>query len=256
MDNGKMFETLNKVDFKEHVQKKNDLTYLSWAWAWAEVMKHYPDATYEIVKTESGLPYVASELGVMVYTRVTINGMTREMWLPVMDYQNRAMKLVPYEVKMKYGAEIVPAATMFDVNKTIMRCLVKNLAVFGLGLYIYAGEDLPEEAKKEALAQAAEQAKQAAEQAAEQDKKNIALWIEYCAQQNVDGLVDMYAQRANFAENQDVINAMFDQLHAIIKTTSTLKDLNAIYKKSEWAQQNQQVVDWCAERKAELQKTA
>ncbi len=240
-----MFETLNSVDFKEHVQKKNNLTYLSWAWAWAEVMKRCPDATYEIVKTESGLPYVASELGVMVYTRVTINGMTREMWLPVMDYQNRAMKLVPYEVKAKYGTEIVPAATMFDVNKTIMRCLVKNLAVFGLGLYIYAGEDLPEEAKKEALAQAAEQ-----------DKKNIALWIEYCAQQNVDGLVDMYAQRGNFAENQDVINAMFDQLHAIIKTTSNLNDLNAIYKKSEWAQKNQQVVDWCKERKDELQITA
>lgn len=250
-----MFKTLNNVDCSEYVQKKNNLTYLSWAWAWAEVMKRYPDATYEIVKTENGLPYVASELGVMVYTRVTINGMTREMWLPVMDYQNRAMKLVPYEVKAKYGTEIVPAATMFDVNKTIMRCLVKNLAVFGLGLYIYAGEDLPEEAKKEALAQAAEQAKQAAEQAAEQDKENIASWITYCAQQNVDGLVDMYAQRAKFAESQDVINAMFNQLHAIIKAASKTEDLNAIYRKSEWAQGNQQVVDWCAERKGELSQT-
>ena len=69
---------------------------------------------------------------------------TRECWLPVMDSKNRAMLKESYEITTKSGKVVVEKATMFDVNKTIMRCLVKNLAMFGLGLYVYAGEDLPE----------------------------------------------------------------------------------------------------------------
>lgn len=142
------FEILNSINVNEHTEKKvaggTNLTYLSWAWAWAEVKKAYPDATYEIEKF-NGIPYAYDPLtGFMVYTRVTIEGITHEMWLPVMDNQNKAMKAEPYQIQTKYKTITVPAATMFDVNKTIMRCLVKNLAMFGLGLYIYAGEDLPE----------------------------------------------------------------------------------------------------------------
>jgi hypothetical protein len=80
----------------------------------------------------------------MCRTSVTIEGETLEMWLPVMDGANKAMKKVAYEYKTKYGPKQVEAATSFDINKTMMRCLVKNLAMFGLGIYIYAGEDLPE----------------------------------------------------------------------------------------------------------------
>ena len=83
----------------------------------------------------------------MVFTKVTIEDITHEMWLPVMDGANKAMKSKPYTYKTKYGEKSVEAATMFDINKTIMRCLTKNLAMFGLGIYIYAGEDLPEDAK-------------------------------------------------------------------------------------------------------------
>ena len=83
------------------------------------------------------------EMRYMVYTSVTIEGITHEMWLPVMDGNNKAMKAQPYTYTTRYGEKTVEAATMFDINKTIMRCLVKNLAMFGLGLYIYAGEDLP-----------------------------------------------------------------------------------------------------------------
>lgn len=142
------FEILNSINVNEHTEKKvaggTNLTYLSWAWAWAEVKKAYPDATYEIEKFD-GIPYAYDPLtGFMVYTRVTIEGITHEMWLPVMDNQNKAMKAEPYQIQTKYKTITVPAATMFDVNKTIMRCLVKNLAMFGLGLYIYAGEDLPD----------------------------------------------------------------------------------------------------------------
>lgn len=144
------FKDLYAVNVNDNVEKKNGLTYLSWAWAWAEFMKRYPQAEYEIVKFD-GLPYAYDpNTGYMVYTKVTVDGQTREMWLPVMDSSNRAMKAEPYKVVNKWGKEsTVEAATMFDINKTIMRCLVKNLAMFGLGLYIYAGEDLPEEEQKE-----------------------------------------------------------------------------------------------------------
>jgi hypothetical protein len=80
----------------------------------------------------------------MVYVSVTADGLTHEMWLPVMDSNNKAMKSEPYTIKTKYKDIVVGKATMFDINKTIMRCLVKCLGMFGLGLYIYAGEDLPE----------------------------------------------------------------------------------------------------------------
>lgn len=143
-----VFETLNKINVSEHIEKKKDLSYLSWAWAWAAVKKIYPDATYEIERFENNLPYVFDEeTGYMVFTKVTIDGITHEMWLPVMDANNKAMKSQPYtyDTKMVKGI-VVEKASMFDINKTIMRCLTKNLAMFGLGLYIYAGEDLPEDA--------------------------------------------------------------------------------------------------------------
>lgn len=144
-----VFDELNAINVNEKTEKKKsggtELTYLSWTWAWAEVKKRFPDAHYEIVMHD-GLPYVYDEnTGYMVFTNVTIDGITHMMWLPVMDGSNKAMKDKPYTYSTKYnGEKTVDAATMFDVNKTIMRCLVKNLAMFGLGLYIYAGEDLPE----------------------------------------------------------------------------------------------------------------
>jgi hypothetical protein len=83
-------------------------------------------------------------LGFMCHTNVTIEGETLEMWLPVMDGKNKSMKKHAYSYTTRYGEKEVEAATSFDINKTMMRCLVKNLAMFGLGIYIYAGEDLPE----------------------------------------------------------------------------------------------------------------
>lgn len=148
------FEVLSSVNVNDKVDKKSNLTYLSWAWAWAEVKKAYPDASYSIKRDElTGKPYLYDEnLGYMVMTEVTIEGETLEMWLPVMDGANKTMMTNPYTYKgnaWENGKKVVvdktvEAATMFDINKTLMRCLTKNLAMFGLGLYIYAGEDLPE----------------------------------------------------------------------------------------------------------------
>lgn len=148
-----VFATLNAINVNDHTEVKDNgtdkLTYLSWVWAWQQVKTKYPDVSYE-VKHWDGKPFLYEEaLGYMVETSVTIQGETMTMWLPVMDSKNKAMKAQPYSYKTKYGEKWVNAATMFDINTTIMRCLVKNLAMFGLGLYIYAGEDLPQEEKEQ-----------------------------------------------------------------------------------------------------------
>jgi hypothetical protein len=127
---------------------------LSWSDAWCEFVKVYPNATYEIKKNENGLPYFSDESGAMVYVSVTANGLTHEMFLPIMDGANKAMKDKPYTYQVneydngkRTGRMIdknVEPFTMFDVNTALMRCLTKCLAMFGLGLYIYAGEDMPE----------------------------------------------------------------------------------------------------------------
>lgn len=153
-----LFTQLNSINVKDKTEKKNGLTYLSWAWAWSEFMKVCPTAKYEI-KMFDGKPYIYDEkLGYMVFTSITVGDDTKEMWLPVMDSANKAMLDHPYKyfVKGKWNnakkeydmvEKTCESATMFDVNKTIMRCLTKNISMFGLGLYIYAGEDLPEEEK-------------------------------------------------------------------------------------------------------------
>lgn len=133
------FDKLSAINVNEKVEKKNGLTYLSWAWAWSEVKKACPDATYQINDTDYD-----EDLGFMCHTSVSIDGESLEMWLPVMDGSNKSMKKKAYKYTTRYGEKTVEGASTFDINKTIMRCLVKNLAMFGLGIYIYAGEDLPE----------------------------------------------------------------------------------------------------------------
>lgn len=140
------FQELYSKDVNKYVEKKNGLSYLSWSYAWAEFKKVYPDATYEVKKDESGRCYFGDEtIGYMVYTTVTAGGLSYEMWLPVMDANNKSIKLNPYTYSTRSGERTVEAITMFDVNKTVMRCLVKTLAMFGLGLYLYSKEDLPED---------------------------------------------------------------------------------------------------------------
>lgn len=139
------FEELANLNVNDKVEEKNGLKYLSWSWAWDRFKRTYPEATYTIGMFE-GKPYYYDEnTGYIVMTTVTAEGQTLPMWLPVMDNNNRAMKNKPYDIQTRSRTITVAQATMFDVNKAIMRCLVKNLAMFGLGLYIYSGEDLPTE---------------------------------------------------------------------------------------------------------------
>ena len=129
-----VFETLNAVNVNEHTEKKNGLTYLSWAWAWAEVKKAYPEATYTIYENEHGWFYHTDGKTGWVKTGVTIEGLEHIEYLPIMDFRNKS---IPAD-----------SITSFDVNKAIQRSLTKACARHGLGLYVYSGEDLPEQEKK------------------------------------------------------------------------------------------------------------
>lgn len=130
MENKNYFVQLNDINVNGHTEKKNGLTYLSWAWAWAEVKKRFPTAFYTIYENADGLFYHTDGNTCWVKTGVTIDGLEHIEYLPVMDFRNAS----------------IPRAkvTSFDVNKAIQRSLTKACARHGLGLYIYAGEDLPE----------------------------------------------------------------------------------------------------------------
>ena len=130
-----IFATLFAVDCSNRTEKKNGLTYLSWAFAWAEVKKRYPGATYTIYENKDGWNYFTDGKTCWVKTGVTIEGLEHIEYLPIMDYRNAS---IPLE-----------KVTSFDVNKAIQRSLTKAVARHGLGLYIYAGEDLPESASGE-----------------------------------------------------------------------------------------------------------
>lgn len=124
------FAVLNKINCNEHTEKKNGLTYLSWTWAWQIVKSNFPDAFYTIYENENGIPYFTDGKTCWVKTGVTIQGLEHVEYLPIMDFRNQA---IPLE-----------RVTSTDMNKAIQRSLTKACARHGLGLYIYAGEDLPE----------------------------------------------------------------------------------------------------------------
>ena len=134
-----IFETLNAINVNDKTEKKNGLTYLSWAWAWGEVKKLYPEANFTIYERQTdfgAVNYYTDGRTCWVKTGLTINGLEHIEELPVMDFRNAA---IPLE-----------KVTSTDVNKAIQRSLTKAAARHGLGLYIYAGEDLPEcEAEKQ-----------------------------------------------------------------------------------------------------------
>ena len=124
------FVELNKINVNDKTEKKNGLTYLSWAWAWGELKKLHSKAFYTIYETENGAIYHTDGKTCWVKTGVTVDGLEHIEYLPVMDYRNNS---IPAE-----------KVTSVDVNKAIQRSLTKAVARHGLGLYIYAGEDLPE----------------------------------------------------------------------------------------------------------------
>ena len=132
MQENNVFSVLNAINCNEHTERKGSLTYLSWAWAWQMVKSHFPDATYTIYENPEGWNYFTDGKSCWVKTGVSIQGLEHIEYLPVMDTRNQS---IPLE-----------RVTSFDVNRSIQRSLTKACARHGLGLYIYAGEDLPDSA--------------------------------------------------------------------------------------------------------------
>jgi hypothetical protein len=131
MQEPSVFATLTAVNCNQHTEKKGNLTYLSWAWAWQMVKSHFPDANYTIYESPEGWNYFTDGRTCWVKTGVTIQGIEHIEYLPVMDARNQS---IPYE-----------SIRSTDVNRAIQRSLTKACARHGLGLYIYAGEDLPDQ---------------------------------------------------------------------------------------------------------------
>ena len=172
MDN--YFNDLYAVNVNGHTEKKNGLTYLSWAWAWGEIKKRHPDATYTVYENADGWNYHTDGRTCWVKTGVTVNGIEHIEYLPVMDYKNKSIS--------------TENVTSFDVNKAIQRSLTKACARHGLGLYIYAGEDLPEEEANE-------------KQDASRNIKNIA----------VKGVISELA-KARGKSDREILNALMGQI--------------------------------------------
>jgi len=181
-----VWNTLSKIDVSDKVEKKMNLSYLSWAWAWGTMMDNYPDAQYNFYENqETGVPYVTLPDGTAeVRCRVTIGSLAREMWLPVMDFKNNAVAN--------------PSAR--EVSDTKMRCLVKTLGMWGLGLYIYAGQDLPstkEESKPKKETKPQEESKPVVKDKHDENWANLFLDgiqvpLNLC--KDVDGLNDIFVK--------------------------------------------------------------
>ena len=197
MDN--YFSKLNSINVNDKTEEKAGLTYLSWAWAWGEVKKLFPDATYTIYESDKGWNYHTDGRTCWVKTGVTVNGIEHIEYLPVMDHRNNSI----------YADKV----TSFDVNKAIQRSLTKAVARHGLGLYIYAGEDLPE----------ADKADKAAEEQAKYDEAIRA------TQELIDHVTD--AESANAASHclKNISHAMTSERDSVIMWNRHIKSLGLIY---------------------------
>ena len=224
------FNQLVSLNVNEKTESKNGLTYLSWSNAWLEFKKVYPTASYNVIKNpQTGLPYfVDSNIGIIVFTEVTADNQTYSMWLPVMDSSNKAMKIQPYTYSVynrttkQYENRNVEAATMFDINKAIMRCLTKNLAMFGLGLYLYNGEDMPES-----------------------------------IDETEDSLQTSTLQRTKARKQRKQNADRYDGIRQAINATQSTKELNALYRQHEnEVKNNPQILALFTERKEQLLNAA
>lgn len=186
------FEVLNSIDVGDKIEKKNGLSYLSWSFAWGELKKRHPDAIYTIYENADGLFYHTDGKTAWVKTGVTVMGIEHVEYLPVMDYKNKSIP--------------VDSITSTDVNKAIQRSLTKAVARHGLGLYIYAGEDLPEDKKESKPTTDKEMDDHLEEKISANDVKIIEKMVE-----GKDALKTWVLQQCNVTKFEDMTNAQYGQ---------------------------------------------
>ena len=204
---------LLKLNVNEHVEKKNNLSYLSWAWAWAEALKADPSATFE-VKTfmrdqYTPMPYMDINGTGMVWVTTTLFGKPMDCMLPIMNHRNQPIQN--------------PDA--FQVNTSIMRCMTKCLALHGLGLYIYAGEDLPQDDEKAAPSIRAEATTTMGELTRQEDKPKYEKILTKTAKkvQVMEGWDNSNESRKLFTEG----------MIEYTSTCNSVADLNSYWKSNE-----------------------
>lgn len=222
------FSTLYSLNVNDMTETKQGLTYLSWASALSLFSKYVPDFTYEIhTNPLTGLPYWADPaIGFFVKTSVTAESVTRSMTLPVLDSANKAMKAEPYQYqvfdskKNQYISKTVQAADAFAINRSILRCLVKNLALFGLGLYLYQGEDFPSSQITEEQVQAPQMPAAPTPQptttrrstrgkAASQQDRYAGIKAAIASVKTMDELVSLFNQHLNEIQGNPEIKTLF-----------------------------------------------
>lgn len=183
------FAELNRIDVGEHIEKKNGLSYLAWAWAWGELKKHHPTAFYTVYEDARGCIYHTDGQTCWVKTGVSVE-ISEGRWvehieyLPVMDFRNQSIR--------------VDKVTSMDVNKAIQRSLTKAVARHGLGLYIYAGEDLPDDGGSEEKPAKAAKAAEAPKMASDAQKRVLVQKLEP---------VQLAAMQAKYGENLERLTA-------------------------------------------------
>lgn len=196
------------INVNGHTEKKNGLTYLSWAWAWAEVLKVDPSATWGVVNY-GDVPCMYIGKTAMVHTWVTIKGLRRDCMLPVMDHRNKA----------------IPEPDAFAVNTAIMRCMTKAISMHGLGLYIYAGEDLPQAEAPDTPEQRAERERM---EARGQELDHLAAYlIEMHQNENDLKAIELWNDpqtwAAELAEANEEKKYVWEQLKPFSKLRSAIK---------------------------------
>lgn len=196
-----VFDTLNAINVNDRTETKNKLTYLSWAWAWQTVKENYPTATYTIYENEGGMFYHSDGKSAWVKTGVTIEGIEHIEYLPVMDFRNASIQ--------------IDKINSTDVNKSIQRSLTKAIARHGLGLYVYAGEDLPQ---NEVVALAEEKAK------AEKERKAAALLTLKKGDKNWDNIINYV--KDNKSQGVDKLITMVGKKYKI--TATVIREITEI----------------------------
>ena len=216
------FDALYNMNLGDKVEKKDNLSYLTWSEAWKAFKEVYPSATFRVVTNpDTKLPYfVDPQIGIMVFTEVTADDLTQQCFLPVLNSSMKPMRLEAYNYTVydkqnkRQIEKTCEAANAFDLNKTIMRCLVKNLALFGLGLKLYQGEDIPcenqDDAADQKKAQQPKRNKNVQPQAAPVVIDRFAgIKNAINSTPNTDALLDLYLQHQGEVEGNPEIKALF-----------------------------------------------
>ncbi|MDW8781972.1 DUF1071 domain-containing protein [Bacillus cereus] len=214
------FAELAVIDVSKHVEKKGRFSYLSWSWAVDQLLKKHPDATWQVVRF-GGLPYMKTEVGYFVEVEVTVNNITRSQIHPVLDNYNKP----------------IAKPTSFQINTSIQRCLAKAIALHGLGLYIYSGEDIPHDDKP----------KQAAKQLDNVPKQEQARQAEVANEQRIKAI------HVQIRELSEVYNMSFEETKNTVKQSLGIQSFKGMTVQQA-SQLQKTITSWLNEAKEKQQQ--